>query len=445
MRSGIGFPGPFFGLACGMMIRMLFTCLFAAMTLVATASGSVASERHALVIGNSAYLTAPLPNPVNDADLMAQTLSGLGFHVKLHKNLTRKDMQRAIVDFGQGLEEAPKGSVALIFYAGHGIRIDGENYLIPVDAEISDPLDVKIEGVQASTVLETLNRYEGLNIVVLDACRNNPFEGSTRSGGGGLARMDAPTGTLVAFSTAPGRVAEDGVGSNSAYTRALAQSMQIPGLKVEDVFKRVRIEVLERTDKRQVPWESSSLIGDFYFAGPPVAGAPPVSQPLPVQPQPVQQAPRASIVSGDIELAMADPLPGPSGFLFPDALNTVDAVPPTQPTPVDGVWRLDITGETRFRIDRGRIYTVDGYHLLPATSVSPGKITGHSFKREGVGSYTGYDVTISGPVQMVLQPDMTMKLVGNGSVVHFESRMILVAADDPAAFEDELLAVRAKQ
>ncbi len=429
------------------MMRNLFSAaVLATVFILGAVSTAFATERFALVIGNSAYATAPLPNPVNDANLMAETLAGLGFQVKLHKDLTRRDMRRAIVDFGQSLEEAPKGSVALIFYAGHGIRIDGENYLIPVDAEISDPLDVKIEGVQASTVLETLNRYEGLNIVVLDACRNNPFEGGTRSGGGGLARMDAPTGTLVAFSTAPGRVAEDGEGSNSPYTRALVRSMQIPGMKVEDVFKRVRIEVLERTSKRQVPWESSSLIGDFYFAGPPVAGETPVLQPVqPVTPLPVEPAPsRPSIISGDIDLAMADPLPGPSGFLFPDALDTVDKVPVTAATPIDGVWRLDITGGTRFRIDRGRLYTVDGYHLLPVTSVSPGKITGHSLKREKAGSYAAYDVTISGPVYMTLQPDMTMKIVGDGAVVNFESYMTLVAADDPEAFEEELLAVRAQ-
>lgn len=414
---------------------LIVFCLFALSSFQAQAG-----QRLALVIGNSAYRTAPLPNPVNDAALMAETLAGLGFAVKLHTDLTRRDMRRAIVDFGQTLEEAPSGSVALIYYAGHGIRIDGENYLIPVDAEISDPLDVKIEGVQASTVLETLNRYEGLNIVVLDACRNNPFEGGTRSGGGGLARMDAPTGTLVAFSTAPGRVAEDGDGSNSPYTRALARSMQIPGLKVEDVFKRVRVEVLERTSNRQVPWESSSLIGDFYFNGQAAAAVPPAAQPVPVPP-----APRQSIISGDIERAMADPLPGPSGLLFPDTLETVDKVPATQPTPVDGVWRLDITGGTRFRIEQGRLYTVDGYHLLPVTSVSPGKITGHSFKRDKAGSYIGYDVTISGPVYMTLQPDMTLKIVGDGAVVDFESYMTLVAADDPAAFEEELLAVRAAE
>jgi len=424
-----------------MMRYPFLAAVLAAVCILGTFSTAFATERYALVIGNSAYATAPLPNPVNDADLMAETLAGLGFKVKLHKDLTRRDMRRAIVDFGQSLEEAPKGSVALIFYAGHGIRIDGENYLIPVDAVISDPLDVKIEGVQASTVLETLNRYEGLNIVVLDACRNNPFEGGTRSGGGGLARMDAPTGTLVAFSTAPGRVAEDGEGRNSPYTHALVRAMQVPGMKVEDVFKRVRIEVLERTSKRQVPWESSSLIGDFYFSGEPVAGENPVLQL--VQPQPAQPAPRPSIISGDIDLAMADPLPGPSGFLFPDALDTVDKVPAAEATPVDGVWRLDITGGTRFRIDRGRIYTVDGYHLLPVTSVSPGKITGHSFKREKEGSYSGFDVTLSGPVYLTLQPDMTMKVVADGAVVDYESRLILIAVDDPPAFEEELQAVRA--
>ncbi len=400
-----------------------------------------AEQRIALVIGNGNYTTAPLPNPVNDASLMAATLEEVGFEVSVHTDLDRRALQRAVVDFGTRLEAAGADAVALIYYAGHGVQIDGENYLIPVDAEIRDPLDVKIEGVRASDVLDTLNRYDGgLNIVVLDACRNNPFEGATRSGGGnGLARMDAPTGTLVAFSTAPGRVAEDGTGRNSPYTRALARAMRIPGLQVEDVFKRVRIEVLERTANRQVPWESSSLTVDFYFTGQPVAG----TSPPPLPPAPVPPVPRPPLVSGDIARAMADPLPAPSGFLFPDTLERSIEVQPAAAAPIDGVWRLNVT-DTRFRVERGRIYTVDGYHLLPVTAVSPGKVTAKDIVREAAGIYTGYDTTLEGPVRMTLRKDMTLSIAVDGAVVDYTGFMTLLAAEDPAAFERELEKVRAR-
>ena len=415
--------------------RLSFLCAVCFLTL----SPAAAAERLALVVGNGAYRTAPLPNPVKDAALMASTLEGLGFSVQLHTDLERRSFQRAVVDFGQRLAAAGAGAVALIYYAGHGVQIDGENYLIPVDAEIRDPLDVKIEGIQASTILETLNRYQdGLNIVVLDACRNNPFEGATRSTGGGLARMDAPTGTLVAFSTAPGRVAEDGRGENSPYTKALARAMQLPGLKVEDVFKRVRIEVLERTANRQVPWESSSLVGDFYFTGPVTAVAPEPAPPVvPVTPvAPVNPTPEA-----DLAAALADPKPAPGGFLFPDTLPRVADVAAAAAAPIDGVWRLNVT-DSRFRIEKGRIYTVDGYHLLPVTAVSPGKVTARDLRRDGAGRYAGYETTLSGPLTMRLRPDKTLALSVDGAVVDYEGFMTLLAVDDPAAFERELAAVR---
>ena len=420
----------------------MFSFLAAVCCILLSGQPALAERRIALVIGNGSYTTAPLPNPVNDASLMAATLEELGFTVSAHTDLDRRGLQRAVVDFGKLLEASEPDTVALIYYAGHGVQIDGENYLIPVDAEIRDPLDVKIEGVRASDVLDTLNRYDGgLNIVILDACRNNPFEGATRSGGGsGLARMDAPTGTLVAFSTAPGRVAEDGSGNNSPYTRALSRAMRIPGLQVEDVFKRVRIEVLERTANRQVPWESSSLTGDFYFSGPPAAGTPPAPLPAPLQPAP---APRQPLVSGDIGLAMADPLPAPSGLLFPDSLQRSAEVQPAGAAPIDGVWRLNVT-DTRFRVERGRIYTVDGYLLLPVTSVSPGKVTAKDIVRDEPGVYSGYEATLDGPIRMTLRKDMTLGVAVDGAVVDYSGFMTLLAADDPAAFERELEKVRGR-
>ncbi len=256
--------------------------------LLSAPQAAMAEKRIALVVGNGAYEYSPLPNPPNDADLMAKTLADVGFEVTKYKNLGRRDLKRAFYEFGQKLERSGEGTVALIYYAGHGVQLEGENYLIPVDTQIEDAFDVEIEAIRASSLLKTFSGSESsLNIVILDACRNNPFKGSSRSAGRGLAKMDAPTGTLLAYSTSPGNVAVDGNGANSPYTKALANAIKEPGVNVEQVFKHVRISVMDRTQGKQVPWESSSLIGNFAFVG----SAAPVSttQPLPVE-EPVQTA-----------------------------------------------------------------------------------------------------------------------------------------------------------
>ena len=223
-------------------------------------------QRLALVIGNSNYASQKLENPQHDARLMAQTLESRGFDVDLRIDANSRELERAIVEFGRKLGNSTPDTVGLFYYAGHGVQAGGENYLVPVDANIQDELDLQIEAVPASTMLKGLELAGNrLNIVILDACRNNPFRASTRSGAAGLARMDAPSGTLIAYSTAPGRVAVDGNGRYSPYTRALAGAMQDQGVTVEEVFKRVRINVMDQTNGRQVPWESSSLTGDFYF------------------------------------------------------------------------------------------------------------------------------------------------------------------------------------
>jgi len=227
---------------------------------------SFAAARLALVLGNGDYEFGRLRNPVNDANLMTQSLRDVGFTVFEYKNADARTMKRAIVKFGKSLEEAGEDAVGLVYYAGHGFQYNGENYMIPIGAEIQSEIDVDIEGVRASTLLAALDRAGNrLNMVILDACRNNPFGVSTRSAANGLARMDAPTGTLVAYSTAPGNVAIDGQGRNSPYTRALARAIKSPGASVEDVFKTVRVSVMERTNDQQVPWEASSLTGDFFF------------------------------------------------------------------------------------------------------------------------------------------------------------------------------------
>jgi uncharacterized caspase-like protein len=248
------------------MIRGAFLVLLL-LPMLSTSAQS-APARIALVIGNGDYEHTPLKNPVNDAALMTTTLKGAGFEVMAYVNLDRRELKRAFLRFGDRIKEAGNDTVSLVYYAGHGAQVNGENYLIPIGSLIEDERDVDIEGIRASSLLKTLEDANAtLNIVILDACRNNPFKTSSRSSLRGLAKMDAPTGTLLAYSTAPGQVAEDGVGSNSAYTKALSLAIRRPGATVEQVFKRVRIEVMSRTSDKQVPWESSSLTGDFYFSG----------------------------------------------------------------------------------------------------------------------------------------------------------------------------------
>jgi formylglycine-generating enzyme required for sulfatase activity len=238
-------------------------------TLLASTALQAEETRIALVIGNSDYASGPLPNPANDAKLIGDELTSLGFDVIARRNADQITMKRAIQEFGSRLEKAGPGAVGLFYYAGHGVQLSGRNYLIPTTARIEREGDVEIEAVSADWVIEQM-RYarNRLNIVILDACRNNPFTRSMRSVDHGLATMDAPAGILIAYSTAPGAVAADGTGRNSPYTEALTQAMREMHEPVEQVFKHVRVGVMSATSGKQVPWESSSLTGDFYFAAP---------------------------------------------------------------------------------------------------------------------------------------------------------------------------------
>ncbi|MBL0143521.1 MAG: caspase family protein [Betaproteobacteria bacterium] len=221
-----------------------------------------AEVKVALVIGNAAYPTAPLRNPVNDATAISNRLRALGYEVTLRTDVTQREMTRAVSQFGQSLKP---GSVGLFYYAGHGMQVRGRNFLIPVDADIQSEASARSEAVDLDLVLEQLGPTR-LSMVILDACRNNPFEGRFRStAGGGLAQVDAPKGTLLAYATAPGKVASDGNGANGLYTAELLKAMDIPGIKVEEVFKVVRVNVIKATASQQIPWESSSLTGDYYF------------------------------------------------------------------------------------------------------------------------------------------------------------------------------------
>ncbi len=222
--------------------------------------------RTALVIGNSDYAAAPLSNPVNDATDIANKLRELDFDVTIITNASRRQMRRGIRDYSEALRT--NGGVGLFYYAGHGMQIKGVNYLIPTDAEMRDEFEIPDETVSANSVLRALeDAGNDLNIVVLDACRDNPFAKSYRSTAeSGLARMDAPGGSIIAYATAPGDVALDGNGRNGLYTKHLLTNMDKPGMPIEQMFKKVRIGVLVESGDQQTPWEESSLRSDFYFA-----------------------------------------------------------------------------------------------------------------------------------------------------------------------------------
>jgi hypothetical protein len=222
-----------------------------------------AEMRHALVIGNSAYAHGPLRNPVNDARAISKALGEAGFKVTLVEDATEAGMVRAIRIFGANIA---KGGVGLFYFAGHGIQARGRNYLVPVNADIAHEEEIEFNTVDVNLVLAKMDAAKnGLNIVILDACRNNPFARSFRSTQAGLAQIDAPTGTFIAFATAPGSVAADGAAENGVYTKHLLAELGKPGVPIEQLFKQVRNGVMRETGNLQIPWESSSLRGDFAF------------------------------------------------------------------------------------------------------------------------------------------------------------------------------------
>jgi uncharacterized caspase-like protein len=224
---------------------------------------AVTEERIALVVGNAAYRVDPLDNPVNDARLVAGALRQAGFEVTLRENLDRPALVATLRDFGNRLRE---NTIAVVYYAGHGLQLRDHNYMIPVDADIQSEDEVPIAGLDLGYILGRMSTARSrINIVILDACRNNPFIGRSGARAQGLAPMDAPVGTLLAYATAPGKLAADGSGANGLYATQLARQLLTPGLPVEHVFKRVREAVVRDTQRLQVPWESSSLQGEFSF------------------------------------------------------------------------------------------------------------------------------------------------------------------------------------
>jgi TPR repeat protein len=234
---------------------------------LAVAPAQATEQRVALVIGNSSYKNSPLKNPLNDATDVALSLRDLGFEVVLRIDADRRQMVEAVREFGGKLK---KGGVGLFYFAGHGMQSRGRNFLIPVGAALDAEADLEFETLDANMVLAQMDEAGNrVNIVVLDACRNNPFVRSFRSSSRGLAQMDAATGTFLAYATAPGSIAADGDGRNGIFTKHLLASLKDPDSRLEDVFKRVRVQVARETGNKQIPWDSSSLTGDFFFRTPP--------------------------------------------------------------------------------------------------------------------------------------------------------------------------------
>ena len=346
--------------------RILFVGMAA--LLLSNAVNAV-EKRVALVIGNSAYPGAPLANPVNDAKDMADSLRRLGFSVIERVNANQKEMQRAITKFGESLN---KDSVALFYYAGHGMQVRGKNYLIPIDAQIASENSVRLESVDVEGLLDQLT-VSDLNLVILDACRNNPFERKFRAlAGSGLAQMDAPKGTMIAYATAPGKTASDGEGRNGQFTGELLRQMHTPGLTIEQVFKNVRREVTKATRDNQTPWESSSLTGDFYFTSP----ARPTTS---LSVSPVQQPP-ARPLSVTVETQQLPPVAtSPTGRTEPEI------------SPVDNIawaWPVSNTLTRSLGEPNGRGMGFPGEAGTPILAAADGKVVYAGKGLSGYGELT---------------------------------------------------------
>lgn len=281
-----------FGFIVGAALR-----LAAASFLLAYSTTAWAADRVALVIGNGDYQQATkLSNPANDAADIAQALRGLGFDVVVGIDLTRRGLEEKVIEFSHKLDNA---NVALFFYAGHGLQVGGRNYLVPVDAKLQRAGDLGFETVDVSQVLAQMEAEKRVNLVFLDACRDNPLARSlsqalgTRSSavGRGLASISSAVGTIIVYATQPDNVALDGEGRNSPFTAALLKHIGTPGLEISAVMKRVRADVMKTTRERQIPWDHSSLVGDVYLARLPAGAEPPLTASAPASAPPIATAP----------------------------------------------------------------------------------------------------------------------------------------------------------
>lgn len=247
-------------------LRRLLT-VAVALSFFHAAAQTNTEARLALIIGNASYKLSPLSNPVNDARLMDNVLKEAGFTTIKAENASIREMRRLVRDFGDKLKAT--GGVGLFYFAGHGVQVRGENFLVSTDSEILNEDEVADDSVNVNVILDKMQSAGNrMNLIILDACRNNPFASKSRSSASGLATINAPSGSLVAYATAPGSVASDGKGQNGLYTEYLAKAMQQTGLPVEEVFKQVRSAVRKASNLRQTPWENTALEGQFFFKPP---------------------------------------------------------------------------------------------------------------------------------------------------------------------------------
>jgi len=235
-------------------------------SLSALAVEKIQGPRFALIIGNAKYTDfPPLRNTLSDAKSIDKALRDLGFETQLLLDADQIGMEKSIEKFGETLK---KGGVGLFYYAGHGIQFKNQNFLIPANANIKSSSNLRYKSVNLAQVLDAMdNAGNDINIVIIDACRNNPLPAEKRSATRGLARMDSPKGTLIAYATSPGKTAEDGSGKNGTYTKYLLKALQIQDIPIEITFRRVREGVDKETRGTQTPWESSSIVGDFIMLG----------------------------------------------------------------------------------------------------------------------------------------------------------------------------------
>ncbi len=282
-------------------LAVVAALLFAALS----CTTAPAAERVALVIGNSAYQNvSPLPNPARDARAIADALQRLGFEVSYRQDLGFDEMRRVLLDFG---DKAAGADEVAVYYAGHGMEIDKQNFLVPVDARLATDRSVAFEAVPLDLVLSAVEGARHLKMVVIDACRNNPFAAgmkrtnATRSIGRGLSRVEPSTGTLVAYSAKEGTVADDGERENSPYAAALLRYLEEPGLEINLMFRKVRDEVLAETGNRQEPFTYGSLPGESIFLVPPVPAAADGVQALAQMPAPATSPPAAVAAPEDRE------------------------------------------------------------------------------------------------------------------------------------------------
>lgn len=391
-------------------IALLSVCLLGSMTswaaqrtLEAAKTSWPSQKRVALVIGNAKYQGAPgLRNPVNDAKAMSDSLSELGFEVIEATDATQKEMNRAITSFGSKLNQE---TVALFFYAGHGLQVKGKNYIIPIDAQIESEAAIASEAVSVDAVLEQLNASP-VSIIVLDACRNNPFERSFRKmGGGGLAQMDAPQGSFIAYATAPGKTAADGDGENGLFTQELLKQINESGLDLEKVFKRVRANVFAKSGGAQMPWDSSSMTGDFYF----------------------NPGPGGSISGNQDKLkAVAAQLPA-SIYIYRDALFMVAA---RFAVSVDGYYVGELADGGFLQVEVPPGSHVISSNVIKGVMVSEGKQTATTVVTESAKSYFYEESVTGGHKLLSVEEASGRKTVGKLSMVAIPKSVIRKIASE---------------